>query len=153
VRPSQREQYKVVFPNAKKLCSAVIEDPEGRIYIDSTLYYYGAKSEEEAFYICGMLNIPELYKSVKMISDTRHHHKRPLYFNIPKFTSSNVQLKIAATSKVCRDQVKLIVENNEKVNENEIFSLIEDKLRKIQDLGLKILKSSESQEIVKEYML
>jgi len=142
-----------VFPNAKKLCSAVIKDPEGRIYIDSTLYYYGAESEEEAFYICGMLNIPELYKSVKMISDTRHHHKRPLYFNIPKFTSSNDQLKIAGVSKSCHDQVKLLFENNEKVKENETYDLIKDKLRIIQEIGLKILKSPESQEIVKEYML
>jgi len=153
VRPSQREQYKVVFPNAKKLCSAVIEDPEGRIYIDSTLYYYGAESKEEAYYICGMLNIPELYKSVKVISDTRHHHKRPLYFNIPKFTSSNDQLKIAGISKSCHDQVKLLFENNEKVKENETYDLIKDKLRIIQEIGLKILKSPESQEIVKEYML
>jgi len=153
VRPSQRELFKVVFPNAKKLSSAVINDPEGRIYIDSTLYYYGVESEEEAYYICGMLNIPELYTSVKMISDTRHHHKRPLYFNIPKFTSSNVQLKIASISKSCHDQVKLLVENKEKVNEGEINNLIGDNLRKIQDIGLKILKSSESQEIVKEYML
>ncbi len=50
-------------------------------------------------------------------------------------------------------QVKIFVENNEKVNEGEINNLIGDKLRKIQDIGLKILKSAESQEIVKEYML
>lgn len=153
VRPSQREQFKVVFPNAKKLCSAVIKDTEGRIYIDSTLYYYGAKSEEEAYYICGMLNISELYKSVKMISDTRHHHKRPLYFNIPNFNSSNDQLKIASISKSCHDQVKFLVENNDKVKEGEINDLIGDNLRNIQDIGLKILKSAESQEIVKEYLL
>ncbi|MHA1499977.1 MAG: N-6 DNA methylase, partial [Promethearchaeota archaeon] len=153
VRRSQREQYKVVFPNAKRLISAVIKDPEGRIYIDSTLYYYGAESEEEAYYICGMLNIPELYKSVKMISDTRHHHKRPLYFNIPKFNRSNDQLKIAGISKSCHDQVNQLVENNEKVKEKEIFDLIEDKLRTIQDLGLKLLKSPDSQDIIKGYML
>ena len=100
-----------------------------------------------------MLNIPELYKSVKMISDTRHHHKRPLYFNIPNFTSSKDQLKIASVSKSCHDQVKLLVENNDKVNEGEIYNLIGDNLRNIQNIGLKILKSAESQEIVKEYLL
>lgn len=51
------------------------------MYIDSTLYYYGTENESEAYYICGMLNIPDLYRSIKLISDTRHHHKRPLYFN------------------------------------------------------------------------
>jgi len=120
VRRSQREQYKVVFPNAKRLISAVIKDP---------------------------------YKSVKMISDTRHHHKRPLYFNIPKFNRSNDQLKIAGISKSCHDQVNQLVENNEKVKEKEIFDLIEDKLRTIQDLGLKLLKSPDSQDIIKGYML
>ncbi len=71
VRLSQRKLFKVVFPNAKKLASAVIHDPHGRIYIDSTLYYYGTENEVEAYYICGMLNIPNLSRSVKLISDTR----------------------------------------------------------------------------------
>ena len=67
VRKSQRFPFKVVFPNAKTLMSAVVEDPKSRIFIDSTIYYFGTNDELEAYYICGMLNIPELRKSVKII--------------------------------------------------------------------------------------
>lgn len=104
VRASQRKLYKVIFPNAKKLTSAVIHDPEGRIHIDSTLYYYGTENEAEAHYLCGMLNIPLLAKSVKTISDTRHHHKRPLYFNILKFDESEDHIAISTLSRTCHDK-------------------------------------------------
>ena len=88
VREQQRAQIKVVFPNAKNLMSAVIHDPDSRIFVDSTLYYYGTNDVDEAYYICGMLNIPTLFKNVKTIADTRHHHKRPLYFNIPRYVAN-----------------------------------------------------------------
>ena len=153
VRPSQRKLFKVVFPNAKILAAAVIHDPHGRIYIDSTLYYYGTENESEAYYICGMFNIPDLYRSVKLISDTRHHHKRPLYFNIPKFLNTVEQLEISNLSKECFKIVKDYVLNNEKIKEDEISNLIEENLEKIQEIGLKILKSGKTTDIIKEYLL
>lgn len=153
IRASQRMLYKVVFPNAKILTSAVIHDPEGRIYIDSTLYYYGTESKEEAYYICGMMNVPLLYRSVKMISDTRHHHKRPLYFNIPRYTASNEQKQIAQLAQECHDIVESYLKRSEKPKDDEIDNIIQDKLAEIQKIGISILKSCENQEIVKEYLL
>ena len=151
VRNTQKAKLKVVFPNAKKLMSAVIEDPDSRIYIDSTLYYYGTKNEKEAYYICGMLNTRELYKTVKVISDTRHHHKRPLYFNISKFSGTKEQIEIAKLAKECSVIVKDYVLNSDKPKEKEIYDIIEDKLDRIEELGNVILTSVDSQEIVKEY--
>ena len=152
VRVSQRKLYKVVFPNAKKLRSAVIHDPEGRIYIDSTLYYYGTENKTEAQYICGMLNIPVLAKSVKEISDTRHHHKRPLYFNIPKFTADENQVAISNLSLTCHNKIENFVKNNKSFKESELIALIQEYLDQIEEIGLKILKSKESEKIIKEFL-
>jgi len=153
VRDSQIKPFKVVFPNAKKLMAAVIEDPEKRIYVDSTLYYYGTNNEEEAYYLCGMLNIPDLYRSVKVISDTRHHHKRPLYFNIPKFINNKEQEEISSLSKKCAKRVENYLIKTHIFKENEIRSLIEDHVRRIREMGLKILNSVSGIQIIKEYML
>lgn len=151
VKKIQRSPYKVVFPNAKKLTAAVINDPKGRIYVDSTLYYYGTKNEIEAFYLCGMLNIPDLAKSVKIISDTRHHHKRPLYFNIPKFNSTKEQLGIAAISKECSDKVEQYVIKHKTLKETEITNLISDELKEIRDIGINILRSASPIQVIQEY--
>ena len=59
-----------------------------------------------------------------MISDTRHHHKRPLYFNISKFNGSKEKLKISRLSKACSKIVEDYVKHNEKVKEVELKGLI-----------------------------
>lgn len=151
VKKIQRMPFKVVFPNAKRLTAAVINDPTGRIYVDSTLYYYGTKDEDEAYYLCGMLSIPDLAKSVKIISDTRHHHKRPLYFNIPKFKKTHEQLKISTLSKNCSQKIKSYVLSNSKVKDTEIKNLILNELREIQKLGINILRSVEHTMVIHEY--
>ncbi len=152
VRTSQRQLYKVIFPNAKKLTSAVIHDPEGRIFIDSTLYYYGTENEAEAHYLCGMLNIPLLAKSVKTISDTRHHHKRPLYFNIPKFDESEDQIAISNLSQICQKNIRDYSNSNEKLKESEYGPVLQDELNQIEEIGLKILRSKKSEKIIKEFV-
>ncbi len=150
VRKNQQFPYKIVFPNAKTLMAAVVEDPESRIFIDSTIYYYGTNNKLEAYYLCGMLNIPELRKSVKIISDTRHHHKRPLYFNIPKFKNSKEQIKIAELSKQCSVIAKSYVEKKNIIID-EIYKLIQPDLDKIREIGLQVLQETEPIQIIKEY--
>ncbi len=151
VRPAQRKLYKVIFPSSKRLTSAVIHDPKGRIYIDSTIYYYGTENEIEAHYLCGMLNIPLLAKSVKTISDTRHHHKRPLYFNIPKFTANEDQVAIAKLSQDNHKLMKEYSDNHEKLKELEYFSVIHDNLLSIEEIGLSILRIKTGEKIIKEF--
>jgi len=151
VRKNQKFPFKTVFPNAKKLMAAVVEDPECRVFIDSTIYYYGTTNELEAYYLCGMLNIPDLRKSVKIISDTRHHHKRPLYFNIPKFKNSQEQLKIAELSNKCSKIVKSYVQETNKTKEDEIYNLIKNDLDGIREIGLNILQETEPIQVIKEY--
>ncbi len=153
VKEEQRKSYKVVFPNAKSLMAAVIKGPQGRIYVDSTLYYFGTDNEKEAYYLCGMLNITELKKSTKIISDTRHHHKRPLYFNIPKYRGSKEQLEIARLAKKCSDKVESLVKSGIEIKMAAIRELIKDEHQKIHEVGIKILKSAEGTQIIKEYLL
>jgi hypothetical protein len=141
VKKEQREPYKVVFPNAKTLMAAVIEDPQQHIFIDSTLYYYGTNNKKEAYYLCGMLNIRELYKSVKLISDTRHHHKRPLYFNIPEFHGTDTQLKISSLAQQCTATVEKYVDTVKKPHISEIWKKTEQFRQEITRLGLPLLTS------------
>ncbi len=151
VRESQLMPIKVVFPNAKSLTAAVIHDPEGRVYIDSTLYYYGTNNEDEAYYLCGMLNVRELAETVKSIADTRHHHKRPLYFNIPFFEEIEEQIHIANLAKQCEQIAQEYVKNTQNPKISKIYQLIEHPLEEMEIIGVNILTSEESQGIVKEY--
>ncbi|TFG04745.1 MAG: hypothetical protein EU539_10275 [Promethearchaeota archaeon] len=151
VRETQLAAIKVVFPNAKNLMSAVIKDPSGRSFIDSTLYYYSTDDEDEAYYICGMLNIKRLFKTVKTIADTRHHHKRPLYFNIKRYKGTAKQKRIAFLSKKCSSIVEEHIKNSKNISNDEIYELIEKPLKEIMDIGEKILLSAEEQRIIREY--
>lgn len=153
VKGAQRKPFKVIFPTSKNLIGAVISDPEGRFFIDSTIYYYGTEDEDEAYYLCGMFNVPNLFKSVKVIADTRHHHKKPLYFNIPKFINDDNQLQISRLSKQCSEIVEDYVSNVKKIELGVINNLIKENLDKIQSLGIKILTSKEGKKIIKEYEL
>jgi hypothetical protein len=153
VRESQRKHFKIVFPNAKRLMAAVIEDLEGKTFVDSTLYYLGTESKEEAFFLCGLLNIRDLRKSVKTVSDTRHHHKRPLYFNIPRYTGSKTQKEIAKLSEECFEIVKEYVHSKEKPRNSKIRSLVQDKYERIRELGLEVLNTEGGTKVVKEYLI
>jgi hypothetical protein len=98
-----------------------------------------------------MLNIRKLSNTVKTIADTRHHHKRPLYFNIPKFTGNTAQKKIAELSKECEIIVKKYIEEANKIKIKKIYTLIADNLEQITKLGERILMSGKEQEIIREY--
>ncbi|MFW9873258.1 MAG: N-6 DNA methylase [Candidatus Thorarchaeota archaeon] len=151
VRDAQIAPIKVVFPNAKNLMSAVIKDPNSRSFVDSTMYYYSTENEDEAYYLCGMLNIRKLFKTVKTIADTRHHHKRPLYFNIPKYSGTAEEKKIAAFSKECEKAVEEYTLSTDKIKNEEIYNLIEKSLLEIEKIGENILKSASEQKIIKEF--
>lgn len=153
VKEEQKKSYKIVFPNAKKLMAAVIEDPKGTIFIDSTLYYLGTEKKEEAFYLCGMFNIKNLRKSVKTISDTRHHHKRPLYFHIPQYTGSMEQKEIAQLSEQCYQIVKQYAHSEDSPKMSTINTLISEYYQRIRELGLQILNAVEGTHIIQEYLL
>ncbi len=160
VKKEQQQPYKVVFPNAKSLMAAVIKDPGGIKYIDSTLYYYGTNNEDEAYYICGMLNIKELNRSTKKISDTRHHHKRPLYFHIPKYENLENQQEIARWAKICAEKVEKLVNSEDAVILSRIRQEIGEYQGKIREIGLEILNNvdgnhegSAYHKIIKEYLL
>jgi len=149
VRAEQRKPYKVVFPNAKTLMAAVIKDPNCRVFVDSTLYYYGTENQKEAYYLCGLLNIRDLYKSVKLISDTRHHHKRPLYFNIPQFRETDIQLKIASLTQQCTTIVENYIAEGNKPSVSQIWKKTAHKRREITNLGLSLLTSVEGIDVLR----
>jgi hypothetical protein len=153
VKEAQRAHYKVVFPNAKTLMAAVVEDPRTKTFIDSTLYYYGTKNKDEAYYLCGMLNINKLYESVKAISDTRHHHKRPLYFHIPQFEQTSQQLNIA---KLAKKNTHIVANyfnhSNKKISLRKIRTLTHETQKEIDLLGIDMLCSNKTINIIRPYL-
>jgi hypothetical protein len=154
IKEAQKFPYKVVFPNAKTLMAAVIEDPDSRTFIDSTLYYYGTNNKKEAYYLCGMLNISKLYESVKAISDTRHHHKRPLYFNIPKFQNTSQQNLITQLAEKCNTIISEYFKNNKnRITLSKIRELIQDTQHQIDKIGISILNSGKHMKVIKEYLI
>ena len=56
-------------------------------------------------------------------------------------------------SRECERTVQNYLENNDKISIEKIYLIIEDLLTQIEDIGVKILKSEESQDIIKEYEL
>ncbi len=98
-----------------------------------------------------MLNIPDLFESVKIIRDTRLHHKRPLYFNIPRFNKIKSHLEIAKLSKESSKIIENYISKNQKIKLDNIFMLIEGKLEIIREIGLGILNSREGESILKEF--
>jgi hypothetical protein len=90
---------------------------------------------------------------VKAIADTRHHHKRPLYFNIPRYDGSLEQKKLAKLAKECKIVVEKYITTTNKITMQEISALIKDNLMQIKNVGLKILLSREGQKVIKEYDL
>ena len=89
---------------------------------------------------------------MKTISDTRHHHKRPLYFNIPKFTASEDQMAISHLSQTCHEKMKNYSDTHEKIKELEYYPIIQEDLKKIEEIGLEILRAKTGEKIIKEFL-
>ena len=71
----------------------------------------------------------------------------------PRFNSTPEPLRIAQLSRECERTVQNYLENNDKISIEKIYRIIEEPLNQIEDIGVRILKSEENQEIIKEYEL
>lgn len=82
------------------------------VLLDNSLYYFLTDNENEAYYICGVLNSPLMTALVKRIGSTgsrgslRNIHKNPYNFPIRKYTDSDLQRKISSQSKKIEQYVQ-----------------------------------------------
>ncbi|OLS13813.1 MAG: BseRI endonuclease [Promethearchaeota archaeon CR_4] len=112
--PGQRRQLKVIFPGSGTILKAAVIS--GEIIVDTTCYYYPAKSVEEANYLAGVLNSRSISQDIGRRGSTgaggglRHYHKKPLQYHIPLFDSTiTLHQKIARKSEEMAHQVENFV--------------------------------------------
>jgi hypothetical protein len=90
----QRSPCRVVMMGSGTLVKAcIIRDPD--VIVDYTNFLIGLDNENEAYYLLGFLNSPELTRSVQIIQAEgaggkgRHIQKRPFLFLWPKYDPNN----------------------------------------------------------------
>ncbi len=106
-------QDKILFPKNGNLRACLYS---GDALIDDSVVYYGYSSNEEGYYLLGVLNAPILAKNVAQLGatgakgSTRMIQMRPVKnFPIPKYVASELQRKIIALAKDCEKQVQRII--------------------------------------------
>ena len=107
---AQREHKKVVYNGIGSNVKAAYL--QGDVFIDSSLYYYNPKSEEEAYYLVGVLNSPILTDFTNSMGSTgaggslRNIHKNPLKCNIFLYKGTPSQNLIAKLAKNLENYVQ-----------------------------------------------
>jgi hypothetical protein len=100
---------------------------------ESTTYYFDTESEDEAHYICAILNSRFLDQLIKPLQTKgkfgpRDIHKRPLLFPIPEFDPQSAEhIELSNISKQSHEKVKQELSS---INTTSI-GVIRKKLRKM----------------------
>jgi hypothetical protein len=101
--------------------SAVLKES---ILLDNSLYFFLTENEDEAYYLCGVLNSPLMTALVKRIGSTgsrgslRNIHKNPYNFPIRKYTDSDLQRKISLQSKKIEQYVQEFISKSIGIKKN-----------------------------------
>jgi len=110
----QRGQLKVIFPGSGTILKAAVIT--GDVIVDTTCYYYPAKSLKEAHYLTGVLNSRSISQDIGRRGSTgaggglRHYHKKPLQYHIPCFDpAASLHQQIARKSEEMSQQVDCFV--------------------------------------------
>ncbi|MGA2913119.1 MAG: N-6 DNA methylase [Methanoregula sp.] len=139
IQQKQNLQYYLIYTTSgTNLASAVVDlkkiphfridgiDVKSNGFIaDYTTYWYGSKSEAEAYYLCSILNSNVLNKKIKPHQTRgqwgpRHICRLPFEFNIPAFNPENethIQLGILG-KKATKEAMKLQVKSRDKIKQS-----------------------------------
>ena len=86
--PLQRKRLRVVFAaSGNKVKGFLLKDPS--VIVDFKCYHFPVTSEDEGYYLLGILHAPIVSKDVITRSGERVYHKRPLDYPIPTFDPHN----------------------------------------------------------------
>jgi hypothetical protein len=118
-------------------------------FADSTILYYDTESEEEAHYLCSVLNSNYLDNLIKPLQAAgsfgpRHIMKLPLTFPIPKFDPKNTDhVELAKLSKSCHEKVSKSIPSIKLKSTGKIRATIrkevEDEFNRISNITKKIM--------------
>lgn len=130
------KRYIVVYnASGSKLKATVLVNTKKNLIIGSDNYYYSTDSQEEAYYLCALLNTPELSRNIGIIKSSRHIHKRPFSFPIPLYNEKNKEHQILAKKgKKYHFIVQDLVLNNPKITSEKVRIIINSKLAKLDNL-------------------
>ena len=127
--PLQQFKLKVIYNGSGSILKSAIV--RGNVIVDTTLFYTGMKNDDEAYYLCTILNTPRLTKQIQYTGATgasgsiRHIQKRALDVPIPMYDEKNERHK----------KIINIGKNLEKEVENLINQM---KIKELNDLNNKI---------------
>ena len=89
VNPRHQNPFKVVYQRSGSYVRAcLIKHP--RVFIDTTNYLLAFESEDEAYYVMGFLNAPDMTKAIQIEKSARDIHKLPFAFALPIYDPSNL---------------------------------------------------------------
>jgi len=156
---SPTAKYRVVFPKSgKNLAAAVISTneipktkfdiPIGSIIAEDTTYYYTTDNENEAHYLCAILNSDTINELVKPLQPKgsfgeRHFHRRPLELPIPKFDLNNeTHTQLAELSKRAHEKMRNFKFKAKSAGRRrkEAGEFLKEDIEKINDLVREILE-------------
>ncbi|WP_457556544.1 N-6 DNA methylase [Candidatus Harpocratesius sp.] len=84
IQPRHRSPYKVVYQRSGSYVKAcIIKEP--KVIIDTTNYFLSFSRLDEAYYVLGFLNAPDITKAIQIEKSARDIHKLPFTFYLPKF--------------------------------------------------------------------
>ena len=132
-KQSRNKIFVVVYnASGSNLKSAVILNTKKNFVIGSENYYFSTSSQYEAYYLSAILNSPVLSKNIKLIKSSRHIHKRPFSFAIPRYDDTNsIHRSLGIKAKKYHTVVKDLVLNNPNISTEKIRTFIHPKLNKL----------------------
>lgn len=148
IQQQPQSKYKVIYAaNGANMTCAVIESKADYVtnvddskfmtntfFADMAMYYYNTESEDEAFYLCSILNsntVNEFIKPLQSRGDfgARNIHKAPLIFDIPQFDKKNSShIRLAKIGKAAQDDVMKIIHTLDLKSIGKIRSVIREKI-------------------------
>ena len=162
-KQNPQKRYAVLYnQSGAKLVSCVIDKhmlpkftidsiaiPSNGFIADYTTLIYETNDENEAYYLCGILNSNYVSEKIKPGKSkeqwtTRHFCKRALKLPIPRFDSQNkTHMEIAKISKECSEKVAHLVKNMKmEIGRNEVRDAIKDLVLKIDALVESVIKNT-----------
>ncbi|MHA1775822.1 MAG: HsdM family class I SAM-dependent methyltransferase [Promethearchaeota archaeon] len=145
--PRHLSPIKVVYQRSGSYVkAALLLDPH--VIVDTTNYFLKLSSIDEAYYVMGFLNAPDLTKAVRIEKSARDIHKLPFTFFLPDFDLHNpLHQKLVMHSQNMERKVKsianleiesLLKRNNSSLKKENYYNLTILKELKTRHLQTKI---------------
>ncbi|MHA1611428.1 MAG: N-6 DNA methylase [Promethearchaeota archaeon] len=105
-----QKPFKVVYQRSGSYVRSCIVKHQ-RVFIDTTNYILAFHDEDEAYFVMGFLNAPDMTKAIQIEKSARDIHKLPFTFTLPCYDPSNLlHQQVIHLSKKMENKVKILTE-------------------------------------------